>query len=191
LPHLFCYQPSDTAEGTLMKRQMSAKSRRELMESLGDRYRSGSPLAKRRILDEFVAVTGYHRKHAIRLLRSGRADPPTVARARPRRYGDAVGEALVVLWEASDRVCGKRLKALIPALVDALERHGHLRLDGDVLSKVLSISAATIDRLLVVPKSGGPSRHRRRAGTTGAIRRSVPVKTLSDWKDPRAGLCRS
>jgi hypothetical protein len=50
------------------------------------------------------------------------------------------------------------------------------------------MSAATIDRLLVVPKSGGPSRHRRRAGTTGAIRRSVPVKTLSAWKDPVPGF---
>jgi hypothetical protein len=35
-----------------------------------------------------------------------------------------VREALVVLWEASDRVCGKRLKAMVPLLVPSLERHG-------------------------------------------------------------------
>jgi hypothetical protein len=28
------------------------------------------------------------------------------------------------LWEGADRVCGKRLKALIPALIDAMEWHG-------------------------------------------------------------------
>lgn len=112
-----------------MKRQMSSKSRQELMQSLGERYRLGSWMAKHRILDEFVAVTGYHRKHAIRLLKLGRAEESSVKEARPRRYGDAVAEALVVLWEAGDRVCGKRLKALIPTLVDELERHGHLRLD--------------------------------------------------------------
>jgi hypothetical protein len=171
-----------------MKRHMSAKSRLELMQSLGERYRLGSRLAKERILDEFVAVTGYHRKHAIRLLRVGRVDQASVKSARPRRYGDAVGEALVVLWEAADRVCGKRLKALIPTLVEALERHGHLRLDVDVRARLLSASAATIDRLLVVPRSGGPPRRHRRSGTTPSIRRSVPVRTFADWKEPVPGF---
>jgi hypothetical protein len=94
----------------------------------------------------------------------------------------------VVLWEAADRVCGKRLKALVPTLLDALERHGHLRLEGDVRTKVLSASAATIDRLLVVPRNGGSSRQRRRSGTSTAIRRSVPVRTFADWKDPVPGF---
>ena len=171
-----------------MKKQMSVKSRRELMESLGNRYRSGSRPEKRRILDEFVAVTGYHRKHAIRLLKLGKVEPASNARARPRRYGDAVAEALVVLWEASDRVCGKRLKALIPIMLAALERHGHLQLDGAVRVKLLLASAATIDRLLVVPRSGSPSRRRRRSATAAALRRSVPVRTFADWKDPVPGF---
>ncbi len=94
--------------------QLSVKSRRELMNSLGERYRAGSRDAKCRILDEFVAITGYHRKHAIRLLRLRSVAEVSTARARPRHYGDAVAEALVVLWEASARVCGKRLKAIIP-----------------------------------------------------------------------------
>jgi hypothetical protein len=45
-------------------------ARSELLEAVGGRYR-GAPRSERsRILDEFVAVTGYHRKHAIRLLRA-------------------------------------------------------------------------------------------------------------------------
>lgn len=171
-----------------MKRQMSAKSRRELMASLGERYRSGLRPAKCRILDEFVAVTGYHRKHAIRLLKMGRVEAASTARARPRRYGDAVGEALVVLWEASDRVCGKRLKALIPTMIEALERHGHLQLQAGVREMLLSASAATIDRLLVVPRSGGAFRRRRRSTVAAAVRRSVPVRTFADWKDPIPGF---
>jgi len=51
-----------------------------------------------------------------------------------------------MLWEAADRVCGKRLKALIPTLIDAMERHGHLDLDPVVRSKLLQVSAATIVR---------------------------------------------
>ena len=76
-----------------MKRQLSVTSRQELMDSLRARYRSGSRVEKCRILDEFVAVTGYHRKHSIRLLTLGRVARPAVARARPRRYGNAVAEA--------------------------------------------------------------------------------------------------
>jgi hypothetical protein len=65
-----------------------------------------------------------------------------------RLYDEAVREALVVLWEASDRVCGKRLKPLLPVLVEALERHGHLRLDDVVRAKLNAASASTVDRLL-------------------------------------------
>ena len=77
-----------------------------------------------RILDEFSAVMGYHRKHAMRLLRTDALDRRTAPRPERRLYDEAVREALIVLWEASDKVCGKRLKALAPALVEAMERHG-------------------------------------------------------------------
>jgi len=45
-------------------------------------------------------------------------------------------------------VCGKRLKALLPILLPALERNGHLKLDEQIRPKILSMSAATVDRLL-------------------------------------------
>ncbi len=171
-----------------MKRQMSMESRRELILSISERYRVGSRSVKRLILDEFAAVTGYHRKHAIRLLKSSKGELETAPRARPRRYGDAVGEALLLLWEASDRVCGKRLKPLIPTLLEALERHGHLRLPEDVRSRLLAASAATIDRLLAIPRSKGQGHRRRRVGAVSALRRTIPVRTFADWKDPLPGF---
>ena len=86
------------------------------MRALRERYRSASRRDKSQILDEFVAVAECHRKHAIRLLArpvegSAEARNPTGKRI----YDEAVREALVVLWEASDRICGKRLKAVFPA----------------------------------------------------------------------------
>ncbi len=122
-------------------------TRDELITALSERYNGSDRDAKGRILDEFVAVTGYHRKHAMRVLRVGRPDPAERS-ARRGVYDQAASEAIVALWEASDRVCGKRLKALIPMLVDALERHGHLRLEAAVREAVLAMSAATIDRRL-------------------------------------------
>jgi hypothetical protein len=76
-------------------------------------------------LDEFIEVTSFHRKHAIRALKrtSGNCAEPA---PRSRLYDEAVSGALTILWEAADRICGKRLKEAIPTLVDAMERHGHL-----------------------------------------------------------------
>lgn len=89
-----------------------------------------------------------------------------------------------MLWEAADRVCGKRLKALIPTLVDAMERHGHLDLDPIIKTKILQISAATIDRVLAATRLHIDGQRKRRSGVGAAIRRSIPVRTFADWRDP-------
>ena len=96
-------------------------TRRELINALSARYRTGTVRERSAILDEFVAITGYHCKHAIRLLAKPASEPQ---KRRPQaRYGEEVREALNVLWEVSDRVCSKRLKVMIPALLPALIRH--------------------------------------------------------------------
>jgi hypothetical protein len=52
--------------------------------------------------------------------------PPAEQSSRPRGrlYDEAVHQALTVLWETADRICGKRLRVLIPVLIEAMERHG-------------------------------------------------------------------
>ena len=105
-------------------------TRDELVAAVAERYARSGRSERGRILDEFVAVTGHHRKHAMRLLRGGDGSAERKAR-RGRVYDAAMREALIVLWEASDRVCGKRLRPLLPVLVEAMERHGHLRLAPD------------------------------------------------------------
>ena len=131
-----------------MARKVSAETRQDLLQAIRERYRGGLKEEKLRILDEFIAVTGYHRKHVIRLFNARPVASGGNRHARLPLYDEAVREALVVLWEASDRICGKRLKPLLPLLVSALERHGHLTLESTVRTRVLSASAATLDRLL-------------------------------------------
>lgn len=162
-------------------------TRKELVEALRERYRSAAFGDRIKILDEFVALTGYHRKHAIRVLRD-EVTKTSAARARNRLYDEAVRQALTMLWEAADRVCGKRLKALIPLLVDAMERHGHLDLDPIIRTKVLQVSAATIDRMLAAARLHIDGQRKRRKGVGSAIRRSIPVRTFSDWRDPPPGF---
>ena len=163
-------------------------ARRDLLEATQPHYRRASRRERGRMLDEFVRLTGYHRKHAVRLLNAEPAENSSAQPPRTRCYGEAVKQALIVLWEASDRVCGKRLHPIIPVLVPALERHGQLCLESADRERVLSVSAATIDRLLSEVRTSARGGLRRRAGFSSAVRRSVPVRTFADWNDPLPGF---
>ncbi|MDN5872472.1 MAG: hypothetical protein L0H73_17390 [Nitrococcus sp.] len=161
---------------------MTVETRRELVGTLRARYQGSAREDKTRILEEFVSVSGYHRKAAIRILNGSQDIDGRCRRARRTKiYDEAVRQALIVLWEASDRVCGKRLKALIPVLLPALERHGHLQLDAAVRTKLTAISAASIDRLLYEVRAAGTRRRAKRQPT--ALQRSVPIRTFADWPD--------
>ena len=76
-------------------RRVSMATRNELVAAVAERYARSSRLERGRILDEFVAVTGHHRKHAMRLLRGGGAEPD-------RRSGEDAGTA------STTRPCAKR-----------------------------------------------------------------------------------
>ena len=162
-------------------------TRAELLEIVRERYAGAGPAERRLILDEFTAISGYHRKHAIRLLRRPGGGPAPDRRGRSPVYDAAARAALLVAWEASDRICGKRLRALLPILVPAMERHGHLALDAAVRERLLAMSASTIDRLLRGVRAEAGS-GRRRPGATSAIRRGVRIRTFGDWGEPPPGL---
>ena len=171
-------------------------AKQELLATIRDRYRASSKREKSRILDEFIAVTGHHRKHGIRLLGQSGNDweqQPAVKRSR-RIYDAAVGEALIVVWEAADRICGKRLQAALPHLVEppggVHGAHGHLDLDPRVRQRLLTASAATLDRLLQPIRTPAARRLRRRRQQS--LGRNIPVRTFAertfaDWNAPPPG----
>ena len=117
------------------QRRISVTTRKELIEAVGARYRSSPKSERKKILDEFVALTGCHRKHAIR----------TLSR-------EPAGEHDIVK------------------------------------DKILQVSAATIDRKLADTRSHIDGQRKRRRGVGAAIRRSIPVRTFSDWCDPPPGF---
>jgi len=103
-----------------------------------------------------------------------------------RIYNEAVREALIVIWEAGDRICGKRLKAILPTLVDSMERHGHLQLDPQVRRCLCQASASTIDRLLrPIREEAKPKRKRRHRPKK--VSNIIRVRTFSDWDNPPPG----
>jgi hypothetical protein len=168
-----------------MHNPISKPTRTELLEALRQRYHQAAKLEKTKVLDEFVAVAGCHRKHAIRLLTATRPAAPAAPAVARRTYDEAVREALIVLWEAADRICGKRLKAVLPDLVASLEQHGHLALDPSVRQRLLVASAATIDRLLAPVRGTAVGRKKRKNPTKPS--QQIPVRTFADWQEPLPG----
>jgi hypothetical protein len=110
---------------TERRSNLTRTSIREYAAALRDRYRQASKADKNRMLDEFCQVTGYHRKSAIRLL----CHPPkaiTERRGRSKEYCTDAAQGFKVAWEATDRVCSKRLAPFLPELIPTLERRKEL-----------------------------------------------------------------
>jgi hypothetical protein len=172
--------------GGRLRRQLSVATR-ELIEAVAARYRAAGRNQKKEILDEFVKVTGFHRKHAIRALKKSLKKGAAEPRQRARIYDQAVREALTIVWEAADRICGKRLRQVIAGLIEAMERHGHLKLDFAVRESLLSMRAATMDRLLTTVRDSA-KQGRRRTMINTPLRKAIPVRTFADWDDPHPGF---
>ena len=136
-------------------------------------------------MEEFVAATGYHEKSAIHVLNTPPEPKRRQTRQRPTLYDEAARGALIVLWEASDCVCGKRLKALLPILLPALERNGHSKLEMEIREKILSMSASTIDRLLQMPRRAMHTKKPPRI--VPELRRRIKMRTFADWNEPLPG----
>ena len=156
------------------------QSKREYMARMQRRYLKATKREKSTLLDEVIEVTGYHRRHAVRVLRHGRFPDSKLAElvavqglaspgrrlpsrggggggggggrspGRPRVYSSVVVGALRTAAEASNWLCGKRLAPFLEELVPALEAEGELRLAVEDRTQLLAMSARTIDRRLRV-----------------------------------------
>lgn len=167
---------------------MTRRSILEYVQAVRGRYLPGSKLEKGKILDEFVEVAGMHRKAAIRLLNTARRPKIGKRRGRRRTYGREDVVALEEVWEASDRLCSRRLKSFLPEMIRVLRRHNELRIDSVVETELCSMSQSTIDRLLrPYRKEGG----RKSFSTTRPgylLKSSIPIRTFADWAEEKPGF---
>lgn len=146
------------------------------------------------ILDAVCAVTGWHRDHARKAIRTALAGNQPTGPRQPRdpayRYDDAAVALLTRCWAVLDGPTGKRLRPALPDLMANLSAHGHLAgVDAAVVDQVLSMSAATIDRRLAPARTGlvarKPISHTRPGSM---LKSSIPMKTWREWNDTRPGF---
>lgn len=166
---------------------MTRRSIVEYAEAVRDRYGRSKKSAKTRILDEFVAATGLHRKAAVRLLNRVKKKGEGRKSGRPQLYSLEAISALRVAWEASDRLCFKRFQPFLPELVTILKREGELVITEEIESQLGQMSASTIDRVL--------RRYRTRSRRHGLsttkpatiLKNAIPLKTFSEWSESKPG----
>jgi hypothetical protein len=154
--------------------EMSQESRKEYLAKMIWRYARRGREGKSRLLDEVCEVCGYERKHAIKVL-GGKFCAPVSRAGRKAVYAKDVVRVIKPIWLSSEQPCGKRLKEQLPLWLPHYERR-HGELGAELKRKVLTASAATLDRLLSPYRSAHPRRWRTpKPGTL--IKAQVPVRT--------------
>lgn len=167
---------------------MSQKSKHELIAVVQPRYWKAGKVEKQKILDEFTCATGYHRKHAIRVLKN------RVLKSRRRKrtgyktvYRGEVVEVLERIWEIYGQLCSKRLQPFLAEAVRVWERCQEINLAADTKELLLKISSASIDRCLRPIRSQTP--HGLSTTKPGSLLKNlIPVRTFTEWDQDRPGF---
>jgi hypothetical protein len=167
---------------------MTRGSIQEYREAVRWRYLNARKEEKGRILDEFIQVTGYHRKAAIRLLHRKGWGKRKQQRGRRRRYGYEVVDVLRKVWEISDRLCSKRLKPFIGELVRVMRQHNEMAINARLEAELCQMSPATIDRLLRPWRRLGGRRPFSTTKPGSLLKNAIPIRTFADWTDERSGF---
>jgi len=166
---------------------MSQRSKRELLDSVQPRYLKARKVEKQKMLDEFTAATGYHRKYALRLLKHGYPRRKGKPKGRQAIYRGEVVSALEQIWEVYGRICSKRLHPYLPEGLKVLERCGEIQFSAEIKSLLLNISSATMDRCLRPVRV--KSSHGLSTTKPGSLlKKAIPIRTFADWNEDQPGF---
>lgn len=169
------------------------------------RYKKVGKAKKGKILDEFVESSGYTRKYASWILAhwgtrvQGVIDGSRVVfvvgkrnikprSGRPKVYDDAFRAELTRLWCQFDCLCGKRFVAFLRPLVDTLRDLGELNVDDQTRVKLLTVSPATVDRLLKNERTKNQIKGSSLTRPGSLLKRQIPIRTFADWNDVVPGF---
>ena len=177
---------------------LSMSTKREITKKYAREYASASKKARGRMLDELVATTGWSRANARRQVTAAgtrRGPHRAVKRApRPRTYGYDTLRLLITVWMLAGQPSGKYLAATMGIWLPKLIEHGEFgedthRLNEHTRAQLLTVSGATIDRLLKPTRDG-----MRLTGISGTkagplLRTSITVRKAGDEHEQTPGFC--
>ena len=190
---------------------LTMKEKQAVTRQMALECKRATKAQKGEILDTVIRLTGYTRSYTARVLRDraryvvvgqGVVDGAKVRliedeRTRPKKkrkrkrkkiYDKDVLRALQTVWLICDGICGKRLAPYMKKIVGKLERMGELHLEPETRRKLLSVSAATIDRMLGPTRKRYQLRARSQTKPGTLLKHQIPIRTFADWDELRPGF---
>lgn len=188
--------------------ELSMRQKHAITRKIAVRYRKATKIEKTHILDEFTKITGYNRKYAIHLLthwgttrnvtlkgesirlRAGctPANRSTDSRGRPRRYTDETIASLMRVWDFFDYRCGKLLAPLLRLHMDRIARVEKFGITHSIRKQLLTISPATIDRVLAPARRTMQIKGRSHTKAGTLLKHQIPIRVFFDWNERLPGF---
>lgn len=181
--------------------RLTMKEKKKAVVILAPRYQKAGKKEKGKMLDEFIALTGYCRTHASYVLNTHgkrkrvsknriiQADVRKIGRrGRKKIYTNDVKKALIKIWYIMDCICGKRLAPVLEEIVRKLEEVREISLTEDTRAKLRSMSASTIDRLTAGERRKQTIKGRSNTKPGTLLKNQIPIRTFSDWDEQRPGF---
>jgi len=154
---------------------MKRLEKRCFIDGLRPRYRRVCKGKKGEILDMVQESLGVSRRQARRLLEpraNGRPKTPLRA-GRPGKYQDAeFKRVLKELWRTMRYMCSRHMKSAIPEWLPSIEQGRGNEFPEHIKERLISISPATIDRILK-PYKGLKGKSLTRSGS---FRDEIPIQ---------------
>ena len=182
---------------------LTMRQKKAVTKELKDRYQRASKKEKTMLLNELIRLTRYNRSYAARALRvkevlgyisiAGKRvklvrDNRKIKRKKKKIYDQEVLAALKEIWKIGDYICSKRLAPYLSEIIPVLEKWGEIKLDTKVREKLLTISAATIDRLLADTRKKYQIKGRSTTRPGSLLKKSIPIRTFADWDEKVPGF---
>jgi len=178
--------------------------RRAVTRQMAHQYQAARKKQRGELLAQCVRLTGYSRPYAAFVLRNwGRKRVLTFRgirtiyvvgehrhrySVRPRYYDKTLLPHLTKLWTLSGGLCGKRLAPFIRTTVPVLERFEEVCLPHSTREKLLTISPATIDRMLVHVHRQALLKGRSTTKPGTLLKHQIPIRTFSEWNEQLPGF---
>jgi len=167
---------------------MSKMSKREYLIQLKRKYWKAKRKVKIQLLNDFCDFTRYNRKYAIELLNNPIPAKWKRYKIREKIYGQDVIEPLLILWRATNEICGERFHPFIPTLLPKMITLSEIKVNPEVQEKLLTISLGTVKR--IIRRTKRISRIKI-GGTTkpGSILKKQIAIRYGRWTDTDPGWC--
>ena len=184
---------------------LSMKERNSVTKEVAERYKNASKNEKIKILNEYIAITGFHRKYAINKINSyikkrnysfnnkkmtsiKVIEPKKKKRVYTKEYDEPFQTSLIRIWSYFDYLCGQRLVPFIRENIEALTNEKSFKINETIKEKLLNVSSATINRLINIARNKNKLHGISTTKAGKSLNQLIPIRVFFDGDERIPGF---